>query len=173
VPNAPSRSVHVSFGAISVWVMSHSDLPAARALLDGYSEEDRCGRRRTKYFKRGSSEETEARQALAKHLRGGSPVDQTVRMHLANLFDPPKWQQRKIEIVSCRKGPQTDHVRNAQIAQYVWDKVSGGALVTDAIPRAAKQFAISEDMVKKKWAIYRPLFEADRGPLPRRCKTGN
>ena len=145
-----------------------SDLAAARALLGGYLEEDRRGGRYTKYLKKGSPEEFYARRALAEHLRSGSPVDHTVRMHLADLFDPPKWQQRKIEIESCRQGPHTDHVRNTQIAQYVWDEVSRGALVTDAIPRAAEQFAISEDRVKQIWAIYRPLFEADWGPLPRR-----
>lgn len=100
--------MHAASAPTSVRIMS--DLAAARALLGGYLEEDRRGGRHRRYLKKGSPEEFYARRALAEHLRSGSPVDHTVRMHLADLFDPPKWQQRKIEIESCRKGPHTDHV---------------------------------------------------------------
>jgi hypothetical protein len=142
------------------------DLSEARALLGGYVEEDAKGRRHLKYLRPGSPEERSARQALARVLRANDPLDRQLRTRLAGLFDPdPSWEQRKIRIVSRRQGGKTDHVRNTQIADYIWDEVKGGELVTAAIESAAEKFAISADMVTKIWGSYRPLMESIYGPL--------
>jgi hypothetical protein len=103
--------------------MSGSGLPRARALLDGYVEQDGHGRLRAKYFKEGSPEELDARRALAKHLRGDGALDRGIRTSLAALFDPaaPEWEQRKIKIVRRQRGNLIDHVANTQIAQHVLD----------------------------------------------------
>jgi hypothetical protein len=143
------------------------DLSEARALVGGYVEEDAKGRRRSKYLMPGSDEERSARQALARVLRGSDPLERQLRDSLAGLFDPdpPAWEQRKIRIVSRRQGGKTDHVRNTQIAEYIWFEVKGGERVTAAIEGAAEKFAISADMTTKIWGGYRPLMEQLYGPL--------
>ena len=101
-------------------------------------------------------------------MRSKGPLDAQLRWHLADLFDPAAdWQRRKIEFVPrSRKRP--DHVRNSQIASHIWDEVEEhGVRVTAAVISAAKKFALSEDMVKKIWSIYRPLMERTYGPLRR------
>ena len=119
--------------------------------------------------------ELEARTAIARLLRSKGPLDRQLdrQLHrqlldrLACLFDPnPRHgEQRKIRIVSRRQGGKTNHVRNTQIAEYIWDEVKGGELVTAAIESAAEKFAISADMVTKIWGSYRPLMESIYGPL--------
>jgi hypothetical protein len=147
--------------------MQDSDLQLARMLLDGFVEEGHEGRRRTKYLGKGSATELEARTAMARLLRRTAPLDNEVREHLANLFDPAAaWQQREIEFVSRRQGRHTDHVRNTQIASYVWDEVKAGGRVTAAVASAAKKLAISDDMAMRIWGRYRPLMERIHGPLP-------
>jgi hypothetical protein len=147
--------------------MPGSDLQLARRLLDGFVEEGRQGRRRTRYLNKGSAMELEARIAIARLLRRKqAPLDNEVREHLANLFDPAAaWQQRKIEFVSRRQGRHTDHVRNTQIASHIWGEVKAGGRVTAAVASAAKQLAISDDMAMKIWGRYRPLMEQIYGSL--------
>jgi hypothetical protein len=87
-------------------------------------------------------------------------------MHLADLFDPPQWQQRKVEFVSRRQGPLTDHIRNTHIVQSVRDDMSSGMGATLAIKRTAEKFVTSEDNVKKIWGKYRALLQQVDGPLP-------
>ena len=145
------------------------DLSEARALLDGYLEEDAKGKLRLKYLKPGSEKERSARQALARVLRGNAPLEPQLRDSLASLLDPdpPEWQQRKIIIKARRPGGLTDHDRNTQIAYHIRDEVERGETVTAAIASAAENFAISPDMVTKIWSGYRPLLERIHGPLRR------
>jgi len=138
--------------------MSYSDLQLAWMLLDGEIEE-RQGRRRTKYL--DEAVELEARAAIARLLRSEGPLDRQLRDSLARLFDPnpPAWEQRKIRIEGRRPGELTDHIRNTQIAYYIWDEVERGKRVTAAVESAAEKFALSADRVWQIWSGYRPLLE--------------
>ena len=140
--------------------MSDSDLQSVRALLDGYVEEDHRGRRRSKYFKRGSRDELDARRAIARLLRSNGPLDRQLRTNLANLFDPdpPESEQRKIEIAFQARGRYRDHVRNTQIAYHVWGEVSAGRKVVAAINSAVEKFEVSEELVKQIWGRYRRVY---------------
>lgn len=140
--------------------MSESDLPLARALLDGYVDEDRRGRRRSKYFKRGSREELDARRAMARLLRSKNPLERQLRDSLAGLFDPdpPESEPRKIEIVFQGRGKHRDHVRNTQIAYHVWDHLNAGGNVAAAITSAVEKFEVSEELVKQIWGRYRRVY---------------
>jgi hypothetical protein len=140
--------------------MSQSDLPLARALLDGYVEEDRRGRRHSKYLKRGSREELDARRAMARLLRSKNPLERQLRDSLADLFDPnpPEWEQRKIEIVFQDRGRHRDHVRNTQIAYHVWNQLEAGGTVAAAINSAVEEFEVSEELVKQIWGRYRRVY---------------
>jgi hypothetical protein len=150
----------------SLLAMPGSDLQLARKLLDGFIEE-RHGTLRTKYLESGDFLELQARTAIARLLRSKGPLDAQLRWHLANLFDPAAdWQRRKIEFVP-RSRKKTDHVRNSHIASHIWDEVEDGGRVTAAVMSAAEKFALSDDMVKKIWGIYRPRMERAYGPLRR------
>jgi hypothetical protein len=153
----------------SVAAMPGSDLQLARILLDGDVDQDRRRRVRSRYLKEGSKQELDARRAIARLLRSDSPLDRDLRTALAGLFDPdpPAWEQRKITIVSRRRGRRVDHVSNTQLAEHVREKVSAGATVTAAIGSAVEAFSVDEDTVKKIWGKYRPIFERVYGRLPR------
>ena len=113
--------------------------------------------------------ELEARTAIARLLRSEGPLDRQLRDSLARLFDPnpPAWEQRKITIVGRRPGALTDHIRNTQIAYYIWDQVERGKRVKAAVESAAEEFAISADRVTQIWSRYRPQLETIHGPLRR------
>lgn len=157
-----------------VRVMSGSDLNLARALLDGFVDQDSGGRLRTKHFKEGSPKELKARRALAEHLRSDGSLDRGIRTHLAELFDPapPAWQQRKIKIVNRQRGIR-DHVAATQIAWHVWEEVSRGKTVADGVDSALGKFPSVKEAssVMKIWGRYRPSLEQIYGQLPRRRKT--
>jgi len=140
--------------------MSQSDLQLAWALLDGYVDQDHRGRRHSKYFKRGSRDELDARRAIARLLRSKNPLERQLRDSLAALFDPdpPEWEQRKIEIVFQGRGKPRDHVRNTQIAYHVWDQLDAGGKVAAAITSAAEEFEVSEEFVKQIWGRYRRVY---------------
>jgi hypothetical protein len=127
--------------------VSNSDLRLARALLDGYVEQDSRGRLRTKYPKKGSPEETAALRELAEHLRSDSPVDRGIRMSLAAFFDRPK-------------GRPTNPIRNTQIAAHVYAEMQRGERYTDATASAAEKFCLSQGMIEKIYGRYRAY-----GPL--------
>src|SRR5262249_56735792 len=137
-------------------------------LLDGTVEEAQ-GRRRTRYLEEGSAMELEARTAIARLLRSEGPLDRQLRDSLARLFDPnpPAWEQRKIRIEGRRPGELTDHIRNTQIAYYIWDQVERGKRVTAAVKCAAEKFAISADRVWQIWRGYRTRMKEIHGPLRR------
>jgi hypothetical protein len=133
--------------------MSGSDLNLARALLDGFVEQNSGGRLRTKYLKKGSPKELEARRALAKLLRSDSPLDRGIRTNLAALFDPapPAWQQRKITIGNRQRGIR-DHVAATQIAWHVWEEVSSGQTVADGVESALRKYpSIKDESSVKKF----------------------
>jgi hypothetical protein len=136
--------------------MSDSDLQLATMLLGGFIKQDR-----TRYLEEGTSEELDARRALARLLRSNRPLDRQLRTSLADLLDPdpPAWEPRKIKFVSRRQGQHTDYAKNTQIALHVRDKVREGSKVKDAIKSAADAYAVSEDAVKKIWSRYRRLLE--------------
>jgi hypothetical protein len=142
--------------------MSHSDLPSARALLDGFVKKDKRGRLRHEYLVAGSRDEADARRALAKLLRGGGALDRGLRDSLANLFDPnpPAWEQRRIDIVNRRRGKLAARVAAAQVLKHMADAIRGGSGVNDAIASAADKFSMSDEMVKRIWGRYRRTYDA-------------
>jgi len=143
----------------SVRAMPGSDLQLARILLDGDAHEDRRGRWRSRYLEEGSQQELDARRAIARLLRSNDRLDRQLRTWLAGLFDPdaPAWE-RKITIVSRRRGRRVDHVSNTQIAEHVWGKVSAGRKVVVAINSAVEEFGVSEELVKQIWGKYRRFY---------------
>jgi hypothetical protein len=147
---------------------SDLELVRARALLDGYVEVDRRGRLRSKYYRRGSREESDARRAMARLLRSKDPLERQLRDSLAGLFDPdhaPAWkcEHRKIKIVGQGRGNRRNHVRDTQIAEHVWEKVRAGAKVIAATESAAEVFGRDLETIKKIWGKYKPLLEAVYG----------
>ena len=150
----------------SVRAMPGSDLQLARMLLGGYTDQDRRGRRRSRYLKEGSQQEVDARRAIARLLRSNGPLDRQLRTNLADLFEPspPAWEQRKIRIVSRRRGRPIDHISNTQIAEHVWEQVRAGAKVTAAIESAADEFGVEPETVTKIWGKYKRSLEDVYGP---------
>ena len=140
--------------------MPGSDLQLAWMLLGGYVDVDHRGRCRSRYLKKGSQEEVDARRAIARLLRSNGPLDRQLRTNLANLFDPdpPESEQRKIKIVSQGRGRYRDHVGNTQIAYHVWGEVSAGRKVVAAINSAVEKFGVSEELVKQIWGKYRRVY---------------
>ena len=146
--------------------MSDSDLQLARMLLGGYTHQNRRGRRRSRYLKEGSQQEVDARRAIARLLRSNGLLDRQLRTNLADLFEPspPAWEQRKIRIVSRRRGRPIDHISNTQIAEHVWEQVRAGAKVTAAIESAADEFGVEPETVTKIWGKYKRSLEDVYGP---------
>jgi hypothetical protein len=142
--------------------MSHSDLPSARALLDGFVKKDKRGRLRHEYLATGSRDEADGRRVLAKLLRGDGVLDRGLRDSLANLFDPdpPAWERRQINIVNRRRGKLADHVAATQVLKHMADIIRGGSGVNDAIASAADKFSMSDEMVKRIWGRYRRTYDA-------------
>ena len=150
----------------SVRAMPGSDLQLARMLLGGYTHQNRRGRRRSRYLKEGSQQEVDARRAIARLLRSNGLLDRQLRTNLADLFEPspPAWEQRKIRIVSRRRGRPIDHISNTQIAEHVWEQVRAGAKVTAAIESAADEFGVEPETVTKIWGKYKRSLEDVYGP---------
>lgn len=150
----------------SVRAMPGSDLQLARMLLGGYTHQNRRGRRRSRYLKEGSQQEVDARRAIARLLRSNGLLDRQLRTNLADLFEPspPAWEQRKIRIVSRRRGRPIDHISNTQIAEHVWEQVGAGAKVTAAIESAADEFGVEPETVTKIWGKYKRSLEDVYGP---------
>ena len=144
---------------------SDLELARARALLDGYVEVDHRGRLRSKYYRKGSREESDARRAMARLLRSKDPLERQLRDSLAALFDPDPsgLEQRKIKIVFQGRGNRRDHVRDTQIAEHVWEKVRAGAKVTAAIESAAEVFGVEVETITKIWGRYKPLLKTVYG----------
>ena len=150
----------------SVRAMPGSDLQLARMLLGGYTHQNRRGRRRSRYLKEGSQQEVDARRAIARLLRSNGLLDRQLRTNLADLFEPspPAWEQRKIRIVSRRRGRPIDHISNTQIAEHVWEQVGAGAKVTAAIESAADEFGVEPETITKIWGKYKRSLEDVYGP---------
>jgi hypothetical protein len=154
--------------------MSNEDLQLARILLGGFVE-DRQGRLSSEYLKKGSADELRARKALARLLRDRGPLDRQLREHLADLFDPPKGERRKIQIVGHGQGRPSNHVRDTQIASHVDAEMRRGKRYEDAIATAADKFCLSGDMIKKIWGRYRAdrtLLGGDNDPPPNGSQSG-
>jgi Phage integrase family len=145
------------------------DLTAAWALLAGYVVEIK-GARRLKYFKRGGSHEARARKALARLLRSDGRLDRQLRGQLADLFDPPPSAQRRLVFEFRRRGKHHDAIRNTQIAEHIRAERVAGKTYEAAIGSAVEGFSVSEDLAKKIWGRYGPVFEKIYGPLPGRSR---
>ena len=135
----------------------------ASILLQGFLEENERGRLRQKYLSDRAAQVQEARTALAKLLRSNRLNDQ-LREELASLFDPdpdsPGWQQRRIKIVSRRRGKRIDHIAATQVLKHVVDAINAGSGVNSAIAGAAETFSISDEMAKQIWRRYHRAFGA-------------
>jgi hypothetical protein len=144
-------------------IMSRSELALARALLDGYVEEDNRGRLRTKRLKKGSLEETDARRELAEHLRGNGPKDRGILRSLAALYDPAK-----------AGNPGSCPIRNTQIAAHVYAEMQRSKRYEDVIASAADKFCLSESTIEKIYGRYRAygsLLLVGNEPLPSSQRT--
>jgi hypothetical protein len=135
-----------------------SDLQLARELLIGYLEPTQ-GRSRRKYLK--GPKEDEARKALARLLRSDPPLDRELRQHLADLVDPPAWQQRKLQFRFLRQGNVVDHIAKTEVVRHVQVEFCATKHLTRAYESAALRFSISEELVKRLWESYRHVYGQD------------
>lgn len=138
--------------------MSTEDLMLASVLLTGYVERVR-GRLHSDYLVAGTPQELEARKAIARLLRSRDTLTRELRLNLADLFDPPEWQERKFKIEFRERGGRSEHVRNTQIALLAMRAMRRRMRYTDVMTGLAKKFSLSEDSVKKIWGRYRPILE--------------
>jgi hypothetical protein len=144
------------------------DLLSARALLDGFTVQDKRGRQRHKYLKAGSPKEAHARRALVGLLLGNA-LDHQLRTSLAELFDPdpPSYQQRKITFVNRGRGKLRDHVARTQVVSHMAAQIRGAAQtrgsVNAAIKSAADKFSMSVEMVKLIWRDYCRSYDPHYG----------
>jgi hypothetical protein len=145
--------------------MPKQDLLLAISLLNGFLEDKGGGKLRSHYLTKGEPEEKAARLALCSLLRSKGPLDRELRTHLANLFDPDpvQWEPRKIELVFRRRGRYPDPVRATQIATRVNDLTRGGEKTGVAIEKAAQEFSLDGEAVKKIWQSYRQRMLSRRG----------
>ncbi len=115
------------------------DETLARALLFGHVRTDKQGRRVTKYDKLDSKDARGSRMAIARILRSGLPLTQDFRDGLAALFD------------DTPRGPKRDHVRDTQIAEFVYNLIRGDDGVEDAQNEAADHFGLSPSTIRDIW----------------------
>ena len=105
-----------------------------------------CGRIARKphqepYLKDGSTEELEARRALARLLRTSLPLDLGVRFVLADLIDPDQdVVNRRIRFVYRRKGKRSNALLEKEIATHILARVQAGIKRELAIEDAIKKF---------------------------------
>jgi hypothetical protein len=151
--------------------MARSDLELAQALLGGSVEHDADGRLRLVYLDEGTAKELAARRALARLLRSTAPLSPQIRSTLAGMLDPDAtWlEQRKISFPFRRRGKPADHAAAIQVFIRVNDMKNSGATVTGAIAKAAQEFSITEEMVKKCWLRYSRLYGLRTGRHRRRA----
>jgi hypothetical protein len=159
-----------------------ADLKLAYDLLAGIPAKDEKGLPVQKYFEAGSRDELEARQALARLLRNGKPLDSLVRVLLADMFDPAPYAyftkstmfpaearervpDRQIYFKNVGRRSRED-VRRRKLAYEVWQaaKVAredsskaakNGGSIEDAVAAVAEKYGISEASVWNAWRQFK------------------
>jgi hypothetical protein len=129
-------------------------------LLCGRSERDGRGLPRVTYLSEGSSEETEARRALAQMLKTSLQLDLGLRGILADLIDPDRDElDRRIRFERRRKGKPSNAVAEEQIAEFIWTQRRAGAKMKPVITEAIKKFGLKEKRILAIWKIWRPILQ--------------
>jgi len=148
------------------------DLTSAIGLLVGFTELDEKGLPTKKYCE--GKGENEPRKAIARLLRNRKPLDSTLRMQLAALFDPNPEErpfsnfedspiERKVVFEFRKRGRPREDFRNLAIAYEVfeiWQKAPAAKGKMDAvIYEVARKFGISEAYVRKAIKKCAKMFE--------------
>jgi hypothetical protein len=151
------------------------DIQLAHYLLHGYVENNARGLPQRIYLE----DDGEARRALARLLRSELPLERAIRIMLARLIDPDKYQQvtnpqalgisrgsdeelnlyavdhivreRRITF-TFRSRVQREAVDSEVIGKAVADHRDANKTFEEAVSVVAADFEMSEGAVKKKWA---------------------
>lgn len=114
-------------------------------------------RRKWETLPAGSREERRARIALARLLRGETPLKPSIRWMLASLVDDRRepYQTRQFRIVARPGLARTAVARDVAIARHIGE--NGG---TDGAMKDASQiFGVSVRQTLRAWKKYRRVFE--------------
>ena len=109
-------------------------------------------------FKENSPREMEARRALATILRHG-PLDLSLRVWLANLFDPDMRDTEKQWFVLKRPRGRSKTVNDRQVAAVVWERVERGDKQEAALQHAVDTMDVSLSTAEKAFAKWRDRLD--------------
>ena len=152
-----------------------ADIKAAYDLLEGICDTDEKGLPVAAYLEEGSSREIEARKALARLLRNGSPLDSLVRHLLAVLFDPTpyeyetkgggpsiaQWRYPTRRLVfKGVPGRKRGYLKRLKLAEDVRENILRNnsehkkISVEEAIAQVADKYGISDKTVWDAWETF-------------------
>jgi len=148
------------------------DLIEAMVFLGGFTEYDKRGVPRHRYYKPDSPQDKHCREALARVLRSSQPLGRQLRDMLASAIDPepnpttfPSWSARELVFKKRGKGAPPDPGAKNHIADFIWQEAKAGKGVEKAVEAAQDRFNLSREAVYDIWGLYRPVFEKIFGPL--------
>ena len=109
-------------------------------------------------FKQDSTKEMEARRALAKVLRHG-PLDLSLRVWLANLFDPDMRDTEKQWFVLKQGRGRSKTVNDRKVAAVIWHRLKAGEKQEAAIQHAVDTMHVGLSTAEKALAKWRDRFD--------------
>jgi hypothetical protein len=131
-----------------------------RDLLAGRVVRDRRGSLQLQYLKEGSTEEKEARHALARMLRSSRPLDLGVRCLIAVMIDPDCDEaDRRIRFKHKRRGQRSNALAEKEVAEFIWSQRQAGRQVKVAVDDARKKFGLEQSRVKAIWGLWGPILK--------------
>jgi hypothetical protein len=129
-----------------------------RDLLGGRVVRDRRGSLQLQYLKEGSTEEKEARHALARMLRGSRPLDPGLRYLIAAMIDPDE-VGRRIRFGNRRKGRPSNALAEKEVAEFIWSQRRAGIQMKVAVDDARKKFGLKESRINAIWGLWEPILK--------------
>lgn len=129
-------------------------------LLCGRTVQDKHGLPRQSYLRNGSTDEKEARRALARVLRTTVPLEVGLRFIIAELIDPDCDEiDRRIRFEYRRKGKPSNAYAERLIAEFIWARVQTGEKAESAVAHAMGKFGLGRSRVMKIWGHWQPILK--------------
>jgi hypothetical protein len=113
-------------------------------------------------FKENSTDDMEARRALAKLLRHG-PLTLSLRKKLANLIDP-NMRDAEIHWLVFKRARRANSVSHWQVAAVVWHRVKAGDRRKAAYQYAVETLGVSFNTAEKAFAHWEKYFHVNAPP---------
>jgi hypothetical protein len=137
-------------------------------LLCGRTVQDKHGLPQQVYLKEGSTEELEARRALARELRTSIPLNLSLRFAIAELIDPDCDEvERRIRFDRRREGrPSSNALAEKQIAEFIFARVQAGVKTESVIASAVKKFGLVRSRIFEIWRIWKPILKRAKRTRP-------